>query len=54
MLNLSFPEEFQVLKSGKEISSNSHLLPLSPEFDETLEGIRVGGRLKQSEDLDIH
>lgn len=48
----SFPEEFQILKSGKEISSYSCLLPLSPEFYETLEVIRVGGRLGQSEDLE--
>lgn len=49
----SFHEEFQVLKSGKEIPPHSHLSPLSPEFDQTLGVIRVGGRLRQTTDLEM-
>lgn len=45
----SFPGEFQALIS---VSSNSHLLLLSPEFDKTLGVIRVRGRLGQSENLE--
>lgn len=48
----SFLEEFQALKAGKEISPQSHLLPLSPQFDSVLELIRVGGRLRQIQTLD--
>lgn len=48
----SFPEEFQALKNGKEIPRYSRLLPLAPEFDRALQVIRVGGRLRQSKDLE--
>lgn len=49
----SFPEESQALKNGKQISTHSCLLPLSPEYDETLRVIRVGGRLRRSADLEL-
>lgn len=45
-------EEYQALKNRKEIFPHSCLLPLSPEYDKTLRVIRVGGRLRQSADLD--
>ena len=48
----SFPEEYQALKLGKEITPNSRLAPLSPEFDKALEIILVGGRLRESKDLE--
>ncbi|XP_042069251.1 uncharacterized protein LOC121812105 [Haplochromis burtoni] len=47
----SFPEEYRLLKQGKSISRSSRLLALSPEFDHENEVIRVGGRLRRSEDL---
>ena len=47
----SFPEEYRQLKSGKPIHRSSRLLALSPEFDRASEVIRVGGRLRRSEDL---
>lgn len=43
----SFPDQFKDLKAGKEISPQSHLLSLSPQFDSVLELIREGGRLQQ-------
>jgi len=48
----SFPEELCLLKAGKPIPSSSRLLTLAPEFDEASKLIRVGGRLRQAEDLD--
>ncbi|CAI5657811.1 unnamed protein product [Oreochromis niloticus] len=47
----SFPEEYRLLKQGNSISRSSRLLALSPEFDREDEVIRVGGRLRHSEDL---
>lgn len=47
----SFPEEYRLLKSGKPINRSSRLIALSPEFDQESEIIRVGGRLRRSEDL---
>lgn len=40
------------LKKGKALPRQSRLLPLSPELDSELLLIRVGGRLRQSQDLD--
>ncbi|KAL0165842.1 hypothetical protein M9458_037686, partial [Cirrhinus mrigala] len=48
----SFTEEFGLLRNGKSVQRNSRLLMLSPELDETDELIKVGGRLRCSEDLD--
>lgn len=39
------------MRAGKPVPSSSHLLTFSPEFDES-EDIRVGGRLRQPEDLE--
>ncbi|KAJ8286056.1 hypothetical protein GJAV_G00034060 [Gymnothorax javanicus] len=47
----SFPEEQRLLKAGKPVQRSSRLLNLSPELDNTGELIRVGGRLRRSEDL---
>jgi len=48
----SFAEDYQLLKSGKPVHSSSRLLCLSPEYDETNDLIRVGGRLRRVEGLD--
>ncbi|XP_023811839.1 uncharacterized protein LOC110015208 [Oryzias latipes] len=48
----SFPDEIQCLTSGKPVSSTSRLVTLSPEFDESLQLIRVGGRLRRCPDLE--
>lgn len=47
----SFAEEFHLLSSGKPVHSTSQLLSLAPEYDETVELIRVGGRLRRSDQL---
>ncbi|XP_034539669.1 uncharacterized protein LOC117812820 [Notolabrus celidotus] len=47
----SFPEDFVLLKSGKAIPTSSRLLTLTPEYDETTDLIRAGGRLRRCEDL---
>ncbi|CAI5690178.1 unnamed protein product [Oreochromis niloticus] len=47
----NFLEEYQLFKQGKSTSRSSRLLALSPEFDHENEVIRVGGRLRRSEDL---
>ncbi|XP_051992616.1 uncharacterized protein LOC127650972 [Xyrauchen texanus] len=49
----SFPEEVQALKNGKVIRTSSKISNLSPEYDENLGVIRVGGRLCKAEKLDI-
>ncbi len=48
----SFPQEYSLLKAGRPVSRSSRLLTLSPEMDESGELIRVGGRLRRSEDLE--
>ncbi|XP_067233763.1 uncharacterized protein [Chanodichthys erythropterus] len=48
----SFPDEMLHLKSGKPIPSNSRLLCLAPELDNSTNLIRVGGRLRQISPLD--
>ncbi|KAG1926140.1 guanine nucleotide-binding protein G(I)/G(S)/G(O) subunit gamma-2 [Pimephales promelas] len=48
----NFAEDYQLLKSGKPVHSSSRLLCLSPEYDETNDLIRVGGRLRRVEGLD--
>ncbi|XP_058652120.1 uncharacterized protein LOC131552381 [Onychostoma macrolepis] len=48
----SFTEEFSLLQNGKPVQRNSRLLALSLELDKTDELIKVGGRLRRSEDLD--
>ncbi|XP_050293849.1 uncharacterized protein LOC126734318 [Anthonomus grandis grandis] len=44
----TFSEEFKALKNNNKVSNKSKLLTLSPFFDHTLNLIRVGGRLQQS------
>lgn len=48
----SFPEDFHCLSAGKPVYSSSRLMNLAPEYDPTVELIRVGGRLRRSEQLD--
>lgn len=47
----SFPEELKALKQGKPVHSGSRLSTLSPEYDQVLGLIRVGGRLRKAESL---
>ncbi len=48
-----FFDDFQCLKLGKPLPSNSKLLTLSPELDKEIDVIRVGGRLRRAEALDM-
>ncbi|XP_073776433.1 uncharacterized protein [Danio rerio] len=48
----SFPVEMVQLKSDKPLSMTSRLLCLAPEYDTTMQLIRVGGRLRRTEQLD--
>nr|XP_055047823.1 uncharacterized protein LOC129433267 [Misgurnus anguillicaudatus] len=48
-----FPDDVHALQNGKVISSNSRLNTLSPEYDQTIGLIRVGGRLRRAEKLEI-
>ena len=45
----AYPIEFQHLKNGESIASNSCILELDPFFDKEHEVLRVGGRLQYSE-----
>ncbi len=47
-----FPDELRLLKAKKPVLRSSRLCNLSPELDESSDLIRVGGRLRRSEDLD--
>lgn len=47
----SFPEELKALKQGKPVCPGSRLSALSPEYDDVLSLIRVGGRLRKAESL---
>ncbi|XP_076733061.1 uncharacterized protein LOC143413643 [Maylandia zebra] len=49
----SFPVEVHTLKSGKEVYKDSRLSNLSPEYDSQLGLIRVGGRLRRAEQMDV-
>lgn len=49
----SFKEEFNCLKSGKQVPPSSRLSCLAPELDHTCQLIRVGGRLRRADQLDI-
>lgn len=49
----SFPEDFHCLEAGKPVPSSSRLITLAPEYDHTVGLIRVGGRLRRSQQLDI-
>ena len=48
----SFPEEFNLLRNGKLVAATSRLLTLTPEYDETVKLIRVGGRLRGNDQLE--
>ncbi|XP_038053740.1 uncharacterized protein LOC119726178 [Patiria miniata] len=47
----SFPEEIACIQAGKELPRGSRLLQLAPEYDESCGLIRVGGRLRRTQDL---
>lgn len=49
----SFPVEVSHLKSGKPLPTSSHLLCLAPEYDSTMQLLRVGGRLRRTEQLEF-
>ncbi|KAL0150553.1 hypothetical protein M9458_054146 [Cirrhinus mrigala] len=43
----SFPEDYQLLGTGKQVRSGSRLVTLAPEMDPSCGLIRVGGRLRR-------
>lgn len=47
-----FPVEYAQLQSGKPMAKSSCLLTLAPEFDNSDQLIRVGGRLRHSNQLE--
>lgn len=47
----SFPKEYALIKSGKTILASSRLVTLAPEYDESSDLIRVGGRLRRCDSL---
>lgn len=49
----SFQQEYSLLKAGKPVPRSSRLLTLSPELDESGQLIRVGGRLRRAENLEL-
>ncbi|KAK0131217.1 hypothetical protein N1851_034083 [Merluccius polli] len=49
----SFPEDYQLLAGGKPVSPSSRLRTLAPILDSTSGLIRVGGRLRRLEDVDV-
>lgn len=49
----SFQQEYSLLKAGKPVPSYSRLRTLSPELDGKGELIRVGGRLRRAEGLEL-
>lgn len=54
MHNRSFPDEYALLQISKPVPNQSRLNNLAPEFDDTMNLKRVGGRLRKSEDLDYN
>ncbi len=48
----SFPEDFDCLAMGRTVPSSSRLITLAPEYDSVFQLIRVGGRLRRSDQLD--
>ena len=49
----SFPDDYKLLAGGKPVTPSSRLLTLSPVLDSTSGLIRVGGRLRRLEDVDV-
>ncbi len=47
-----FPEEYELLKLGQNVCTQGRLVELAPEYDPVTGLIRVGGRLRYSEDLE--
>ncbi len=47
------PEEYELLQLGQDVSTQSRLVELAPEYDPVTCLIRVGGRLGYSEDLEL-
>lgn len=48
-----FAEELRALKAGRTLSSDSRLASLSPEYEGATELLKVGGRLRHAEGLDL-
>ncbi|XP_026110661.1 uncharacterized protein LOC113084551 isoform X2 [Carassius auratus] len=48
----SFAEELSLLSTGKPVAATSRLISLAPEYDKTVRLIRVGGRLRRSDQLE--
>ncbi|KAJ8415881.1 hypothetical protein AAFF_G00404380 [Aldrovandia affinis] len=48
----SFPEEVRCLAAGKPVPSSSCLITLAPEYDVSLQLIRVGGCLRRCQELE--
>nr|XP_055025291.1 uncharacterized protein LOC129415362 [Misgurnus anguillicaudatus] len=46
-----FPEEYALLKEGKNVPNRSRLMKLTPEYDNNSALIRVGGRLRRCDSL---
>ena len=49
----SFPDDYKLLVGGKPVPPSSRLRTLSPVLDSTSGLIRVGGRLRRLEDVDV-
>ena len=49
----SFTEEYHLLNIGKPVSSRSRLLCFAPQYGKDRHLIRVGGRLRWVENLDL-
>ncbi|XP_047659598.1 uncharacterized protein LOC113658967 [Tachysurus fulvidraco] len=47
-----FSEQYKLLNSGQDVPKQSRLAELSPEYDPVVRLIRVGGRLRQSKELE--
>ncbi len=49
----TFPAEFSLMRSGKPVSGTGRLASLSPELDSVTGLIRVGGRLRHCDVLEV-
>ncbi|KAL1279515.1 hypothetical protein QQF64_026188 [Cirrhinus molitorella] len=49
----SFPAEMAQLTAGKQLNNNSRLLCLAPELDPAMQLLRIGGRLRHCEGLNL-
>lgn len=48
-----FAEELKAIKAGRSLPSDSRIASLSPEYDEATGLLRVGGRLRHAQNLDL-